>query len=102
MEITDIDLRDRTVIGADGNAIGQVVAVILDSDAWSVKAIRIKLRSNVAEQVGADHSLFRAGTIDVVTEQVQSVGDAVVLTISADGLRGAKETAPQQTRPPAS
>ncbi|HVY39858.1 MAG TPA: PRC-barrel domain-containing protein [Polyangia bacterium] len=102
MEITDVDLRDRTVIGADGNAIGQVVAVILDSDAWSVKAVRIKLRSNVAEQVGADHSLFRAGTIDVATDHVQSVGDAVVLTVSADGLRGAKSAAPQQTQPPAS
>ncbi|HVT06027.1 MAG TPA: PRC-barrel domain-containing protein [Polyangia bacterium] len=101
MEITDVDLRDRTVIGADGNAIGQVVAIILDSDAWSVKAVRIKLRSNVAEQVGADHSLFRAGTIEVPTDHVQSVGDAVVLTISADGLRSAKGAGARQAQPPA-
>jgi sporulation protein YlmC with PRC-barrel domain len=86
MNLTDVELRERTVIGADGNAIGQVAALVIDSDSWTVKAVRIKLRSNVAEQVGAEHSIFRASTIDVGTEHVQSVGDAVVLTISANGL----------------
>ena len=37
MEITDIELHDRTVIGADGNALGQVAAIIMDPDSWSVK-----------------------------------------------------------------
>jgi sporulation protein YlmC with PRC-barrel domain len=87
MEITDIELHDRTVIGADGNALGQVAAIIVDPDSWSVKALRIKLRGNVAEQVGVSHSLFRASTVDVPVERVQSVGDALVLTVSASALR---------------
>jgi sporulation protein YlmC with PRC-barrel domain len=99
MDMTDADLRDRTVIGADGNAIGQVAAIILDSETWSVKAVRIKLRANVAEQVGAGHSLFHASMIDVATAHVQSVGDAVVLSISADGLRGGESAS--QTHPAA-
>lgn len=86
MEITDIELHDRTVIGADGNAIGQVAALILDPNSWSVKSVRIKLRGNVADQVGVGHSLFRASTVEVPVGQVQSVGDALVLTVSASAL----------------
>jgi len=89
MEITDLELHDRTVIGADGNAIGQLAAIILDPDSWSVKSLRIKLRGNVADQVGVGHSLFRASTVDVPVQRVQSVGDALVLTVSAAALRTA-------------
>lgn len=89
MDITDVELRDRTVIGADGNAIGQVAGLIVDPGAWSVKEVRVRLRRDVAEQVGVGRSLFRASTIDVAVDHVQSVGDAVVLTVSAGGLRGA-------------
>src|SRR5690348_17275712 len=99
MEISDVELRDRTVIGADGNAIGQVVALIVDADAWSVKAIRIKLRGHVAEEVGVERSLFRASTVDVPVDHVQSVGDAVVLTVSAGGLRDEAPAAGDQQRP---
>ncbi len=89
MGMTDVELRDRTVIAADGNAIGQVAAIVVDPDSWSVKAVRIRLRREVAEQLGIGHSLFRASTIDVGVDHVQSVGDALVLTVSAGGLRGA-------------
>ncbi len=101
MEITDVELRDRTVIGADGNAIGEVAAMIVDSDSWSVKAVRVRLRREVAEQVGVSHSLFRASTVDVAVDHVQSVGDAVVLTVSAGGLRGAAGQTPPVSAPSA-
>ena len=52
METTDVELRDRTVIGADGNAIGQVAAMIVDAGSWVVKALRIKLRDIAADQRG--------------------------------------------------
>ncbi len=32
------------MIAADGQAIGEVAAVFLDSDAWRVDSLRIKLR----------------------------------------------------------
>ena len=99
MEITDAELRDRTVIGADGNAIGQVAAIIVDPAAWSVKAIRIKLRSDVAEQAGVAHSIFRASTLDVPIDHIQSVGDAVVLTVSSRDLRQADLGRQDQSQP---
>ena len=99
MEITDAELRDRTVIGADGNAIGQVAAIIVDAATWSVKAIRIKLRSDVAEQAGVAHSLFRASTFDVPIDHVQSVGDAVVLTVSSRDLRRSEPGSQDASQP---
>jgi sporulation protein YlmC with PRC-barrel domain len=99
METTDVELRDRTVIGADGNAIGQVAAMIVDADSWAVKALRIKLRNNVADQAGVGHSLFRASTIDVPIDHIQSVGDTVVLTVSVDGLRPGKGGTHDQPQP---
>ena len=99
MDMTDVELRDRTVIGADGNAIGQVAAMIVDADSWVVKAVRVKLRSNAADQAGVGHSLFRASTVDVPVDHIQSVGDAVVLTISAAGLRSAEVGTHDQGQP---
>jgi sporulation protein YlmC with PRC-barrel domain len=99
METSDVELRDRTVIGADGNAIGQVAAMIVDADSWAVKALRIKLRNNVADQAGVGHSLFRASTIDIPIDHIQSVGDTVVLTVSVDGLRPAKGGTHDQPQP---
>jgi sporulation protein YlmC with PRC-barrel domain len=99
METTDVELRDRTVIGADGNAIGQVAAMIVDADSWTVKAVRIKLRDTAADQAGIGHSLFRASTIDIPVDHIQSIGDTVVLTVSARGLRPAEGGAHDQGQP---
>ncbi len=86
MKVSDVELRGRTVIGADGNAIGEVVAVLLDNESWSVTGLRLRLRGHVASQIGVDHSLFRPSTVEVPISQIQSVGDAVVLNIPAAGL----------------
>ncbi len=87
MRLSDENLRGRTVIGADGLAVGEVETLFLDSDAWRIESIRVKLRKEVADQLGAPHSIFRAGTVEVPVRLVQSVGDAVVLSVAVDGLR---------------
>jgi sporulation protein YlmC with PRC-barrel domain len=87
MRLSDENLRGRTVIGADGLAVGEVAAIFLDSEAWRIEAILVKLRKEVADRLGAPHSLFRSGTVEVPVRLVQSVGDALVLSIPVDGLR---------------
>jgi sporulation protein YlmC with PRC-barrel domain len=86
MRVSDVELRGRTVIGSDGNAIGEVLAILLDNETWSVTGLRLRLRGQVASQIGVDHSLFRPSTIEVPISQIQSVGDAVVLSVPASGL----------------
>ncbi len=89
MRLSDDNLRGRTVIAADGHAVGEIATLFLDSSTWTVEALLIELRKEVADQIGAPRSLFRAGTVEVPVRLVQSVGDAVVLTVPVDGLRQA-------------
>jgi sporulation protein YlmC with PRC-barrel domain len=87
MRLSDENLRGRTVIAADGQAIGEIAALFLDSDAWRIESLSIKLRKEVADQLGATRGIFHAATLELPVGMVQSVGDAVVLSVEADELR---------------
>jgi sporulation protein YlmC with PRC-barrel domain len=87
MRLSDENLRGRTVIAADGQAIGEIAALFLDSEAWRVQSLNIKLRKEVADQLGATRGMFHAATLELPVGMVQSVGDAVVLSVATDELR---------------
>ncbi len=89
MRLSDENLRGRTVIAANGQAIGEIAAVFFDSEEWRVESLQVKLRNEVADQLGAARGMFfQSGTLEVPVHMVQSVGDAVVLSVSAQELRG--------------
>jgi sporulation protein YlmC with PRC-barrel domain len=87
VRLSDVNLQGRVVIAADGLAIGEIAALFLDAEAWRVEALQIKLRPEIADRLGAERHLFRSGTMEVPVTLVQSVGDAVVLSVPVDGLR---------------
>jgi sporulation protein YlmC with PRC-barrel domain len=87
MQVSDEQLRGRTVIAADGQAIGEVAALFIDTSNWIVIAVQIKLSKSAAEQLGATRSLLRAATLDLPVRLVQSVGDAILLSIPTLELR---------------
>lgn len=89
MRVSDQDLRGRTVIGADGQAVGEVVSVRFDTDNWTIEALEVRLRKPVAAQLGASHGMFRPGILALPVGLIQSVGDAIVLAVAVDGLRSA-------------
>jgi len=98
MRLSDANLRGKTVIGADGQAVGEIAALFLDSEAWRVESLQVKLRKEIADRLGASRSIFQAGTVEIPIGMVQSVGDAVVLSVPVEGLRqvlpGESEPAP--------
>ena len=75
------------MIAADGQAIVDIAAIFLDSDVWQVEALQVKLRNNVADQLGATRGMFHAGTLEIPIRMVQSVGDAIILSVAANELR---------------
>lgn len=87
MRLSEEDLRGRTVIASDGLAIGEITVLFLDSDAWRVESLQVKLRKDVADRLGANRSMFHAGALEIPIRMVQSVGDAVVLSVAVDELR---------------
>jgi sporulation protein YlmC with PRC-barrel domain len=89
MRLSDDNLGGRTIIGADGQVIGEITGLFLDSDSWSVESLQIKLGKDIADQIGADRSIFHAGALEIPIRMIQSVGDTVVLSVPVDGLREA-------------
>ena len=87
MQVSDEHLRGRTVIAADGQAIGEVAAMFIDTSTWIIVALQIKLSKSVAEQLGAARGLLRAATLELPVRMVQSVGDAVLLSVPTLELR---------------
>jgi sporulation protein YlmC with PRC-barrel domain len=87
MRLSDENLRGRTVIAADGQAIGDIARILLDSNVWEVEALQVKLRNNVADQLGASRGMFHAGTLEIPVRMIQSVGDAIVLSVGTLELR---------------
>jgi sporulation protein YlmC with PRC-barrel domain len=89
MRLSDESLRGRTVISADGNAIGSVAELFISSSDWRVESIRIELQKDIADRIGASRTLLHRGTIELPVSFIQSVGDAVVLSVDVEKLREA-------------
>ncbi len=87
MRISDDNLHGRTVISSDGIAVGEITALSIESGTWNVASLQVKLRKDVADRLGADRSMFRAGATEIPTTMVQSLGDAIILSVAVDELR---------------
>ncbi len=88
MRLSDETIRGKTVVGSDGQVIGEVSALFLNSEAWRIESLQVKLRRETADHIGASRGIFHAGrNIEIPVGSVQSVGDAVVLSVAVDDLR---------------
>jgi sporulation protein YlmC with PRC-barrel domain len=99
VRLSDESLRGRTVISADGNAIGSLVELFISSSDWRVESIRIELQKDIADRIGASRTLLHRGTIELPVSFIQSVGDAVVLSIEVDRLREARRSPERDEAP---
>jgi sporulation protein YlmC with PRC-barrel domain len=96
MQVSDEHFRGRTVIAADGQTIGEVAGLVIDTSAWSIVALHIKLSKSAAEQLGAARGLLRAATFELPVRMVQSVGDAVLLSVPTLELRQSLPNGPDR------
>lgn len=99
MRLSDENLRGRTVIASDGLAIGEIASLFLDSVAWRVESLHVKLRKDIADRLGADRTMFHAGALEIPIRMVQSVSDAVVLSVAVDELRQVLPGGPSEPAP---
>jgi sporulation protein YlmC with PRC-barrel domain len=101
MRLSAENLHGRTVITADGLAVGSIESVFLDVDEWRIESVSIELRKDVADRIGASRTMFHRGLIEVPVRLIQSVGDAVVLSVAVDALSEAHRAgAPGAAAPP--
>ena len=87
MRLSDANLRGRTVIAADGLVIGEITGLFLDSETLKIESLQVDLRKDTADELGASHSFFRSGSLEIPVRAIQSVGNTVVLSVPSSQLR---------------
>jgi sporulation protein YlmC with PRC-barrel domain len=87
MQVSDEHFRGRSVIAADGQAVGEVDALLIDTAAGDFLALQTKLHRVIADQLGAARQILRASTLELPVRMVQSAGDAVLLSLPTQELR---------------
>ncbi len=100
MRLSDKTLHGRTVISADGTAIGSLTELFISSLDWRVESVRIELRKDIADRVGANRTIFHSATIELPVSFIQSVGDAVVLAVDVAQLREVHRSSALPAAPP--
>jgi sporulation protein YlmC with PRC-barrel domain len=83
----DDDLKGRAVIDGSGRVVGVVDGVLVDSQSWRVEAFRVRLKREAAAQVGAEHRLLQAASLEIPVSLVHAAGDAVILNVPTTALR---------------
>lgn len=79
--LTDDAVHGRVVITSDGLRIGHVNAILVDERDIRIGSLQIKLDRSAAEKIGVEHSVLHGAMIEVPIEHVQSIGDAVLLSV---------------------
>ena len=87
MSLTDQELHGRVVLSQDGVVVGEITKLIVNPVDFRIDAIEVKLRKSAAELIGASRSLLHAATLQISTRSIQSIGDAVILSVPVDTLR---------------
>lgn len=100
MRLSDNNIKGRTVISADGQALGEIKALFVNPLDWRVESIGVELHKDIADRIGASRSMFHRGSIEVPVALIQSIGDAVILGVAVDELREARRTGAED-QPPA-
>jgi sporulation protein YlmC with PRC-barrel domain len=98
MRFTDDSLHHRVVLSSDGLAIGEITKLFVEAD-WRIRAFEVKLRKEIADRIGVHRRLLHGATLEISTEQVQSIGDAVILSVPAEALHYPVQAQPSESPP---
>lgn len=101
MRHSDESLRGKTVITADGQAIGTVVGLYIDQAKWHIDSLHVQVRKEIADRIGMKRSAFRRIGLELPIHLIQSVGDAIVLGVGVDELRHLQHPPPVSDQPAA-
>jgi sporulation protein YlmC with PRC-barrel domain len=86
--MTESQLIGRRVVSQDGHVLGDVINILVDTDAWRVVQLGVRVRRASLERLGLPKPPWLGRrTIGIAIEHVAGVSDAVVLTLRLADLR---------------
>jgi sporulation protein YlmC with PRC-barrel domain len=100
MRLSDQSLHGKHVITADGTVIGNVHSVYIDGANLHLDCLAVEVRKDLADRLGVQRSLFRKGIVEIPADQIQFIGQTIILAVPFANVRA---TAPERTpaHPPA-
>ncbi len=81
------DVIGDEVISSDGNIIGVLDGIAIDTETWRAPVVRICLNRGVDAPLGVTKPLFGAACIFMESSNVENVADLVTLSKTLDDLR---------------
>lgn len=85
--ISEKELVGLTVITADSQRIGTVVALRVDLTTWRVRFLEIRVDRAMHKELGIRRELLHRTTMALPSDIVHAIKDAVLLTVTTAELR---------------
>ena len=79
------ELEDKEVVSKDGTLMGRSTNANIDTTAWKVTSIEVDLEGAVAQELDVK-KLFRSTTIPVNVEQIEAVGNKILLKTNKESM----------------
>ena len=83
---TAAELVGKNVANVQGHIIGSIQDVLVDTQAWQVCDVRVRVDKQTAKELGLKAPLFGRLQILIDIRRVVSVADQVVVDIATDGF----------------
>ncbi len=77
---------DTEIAGSEGEDVGKVDDILLNTDSWDVPSMLVKLKKDVLETLNIEKSLLSKTRLGISMKHVTSVGDIVMLDSSAQEM----------------
>jgi sporulation protein YlmC with PRC-barrel domain len=81
--------KGKNVITKEGNMIGVMTGVEIETEEWDVKTIMIDVEVDMIDPLELEELLIDETRIGVPIDLIALVGDIVQLSVSSSELRGA-------------
>jgi sporulation protein YlmC with PRC-barrel domain len=72
------ELESKEVISKDGAVVGKTTNAIIDTSQWRVISLEVNLDDKIAEDLEMK-KMFRSTTLPIPIDQVDAVGDTILL-----------------------
>jgi sporulation protein YlmC with PRC-barrel domain len=81
------DLIGKTVATSEGNIIGEVNEVIIDTDTWRATNLQLKIEKSTGKEMGLKTPFLGSLLVLVETVRVTSAADQIIIDVPIDGFK---------------
>lgn len=81
------DLVGKTVATSEGNIVGEVNEIIIDTDTWRASDLQVKIEKSTGKEMGLKTPFIGSLLVLVETNRVTSAADQIIVDVPVDGFK---------------